>query len=180
MIPQKVTLTRSVFLIGAMGSGKSTLGEMLANHLDVPFADLDSNIVQQAGKSIPRIFEEQGECIFRALEGEALHALSSDDTIKVVATGGGAVVRISNRKRIRQAGHVIWLYAAPNLLAERISGDVNRPLLKGVDALTRSKALAREREPVYERMADCRVDTGILSCEAALDAIFTYLLGFKS
>ena len=103
-----------MILIGPMGSGKSTIGKLLASRLSLSFMDMDEVIVQKAGKSIPRIFEEDGECVFRALEGESLEALASNSEPKVIATGGGAVLSVPNRERIKRAGRVIWLDAPPD------------------------------------------------------------------
>lgn len=158
-----------------MGTGKSTIGRLLAARLHIPFADLDEAIVARAGKSIPRIFSEDGECIFRSLEGEVLAELCADEEAKVLATGGGAILSAPNRKRVQQAGPVIWLHAAVETLASRVEGDDNRPLLHGVDPLLKARELNRKRAPYYEQCANFKVDTGALDAEQAVDAIAAFL-----
>ncbi|MES0371055.1 MAG: shikimate kinase [Mariprofundaceae bacterium] len=164
-----------LILIGPMGSGKSTIGRLLAARFRMQFIDLDEMIVDRAGKPIPRIFEEDGECIFRALEGETLERFTSEVNPMVIATGGGAVLSTPNRERIKRVGKTIWLDAPPEILAERITGDLNRPLLKGVNPLQKARELNMQRRPIYETCADFRVDTSILSVNEAVDEIAGYL-----
>ncbi|MBL1352214.1 MAG: shikimate kinase [Zetaproteobacteria bacterium] len=143
-----------------MGAGKSTIGRRLAARLKVTSVDLDAVIVEQVGCSIPDMFAEQGEAAFRALESECLKRLCEDGQNKVLATGGGAVLSESNRELIKQSGFVIWLDASPEVLAKRIGGDRNRPLLKGVKPLQRARELDAQRRPLYKSCADLRIDTG--------------------
>jgi len=149
-----------VILIGSMGAGKSTIGRRLAARLSVSCVDLDAVIVEQAGCSIPDIFAKQGEASFRALESECLKTLCEDGQNNVLATGGGVVLSESNRELIKQSGFVVWLDARPEVLAKRIAGDRNRPLLKGVKPLQRARELDVQRRPLYKSCADLRIDTG--------------------
>jgi len=163
-----------MILIGSMGAGKSTIGRLLAARLGLQCVDLDVVIVEQAGKPIPRIFEEDGECVFRALESACLQTLCSDGVAKVLATGGGVIMSAPNRKRIQEAGDVIWLDAPPEVLAKRIAGDKNRPLLNGVDALAKARELDHQRRKYYEMSADFRVDTSQMNAQKAVDAIVAF------
>lgn len=162
-----------------MGAGKSTIGRQLAARLHIPFVDLDEAIVARAGKSIPKIFEEDGECIFRSLEGETLAALCTDGQSRVLATGGGVVMSAPNRRRMKKAGPVIWLDASVETLASRISGDDNRPLLRGADPLQKTRELSRARSPYYEQCADLTVDTEMLDVDQAVDAIMGFVKRWK-
>jgi len=154
-----------------MGAGKSTIGRRLAARLRIPCVDLDAVIVEQAGKSIPSIFEDDGEAVFRELESQCLKDVWTDATSKVIATGGGIVLAASNRKLLQTSGFVVWLDASPEVLARRIGGDSNRPLLNGVDPLQRARELDAQRRPLYKSCADLCVDTAKLRVPQAIDAI---------
>lgn len=164
-----------VSLIGPMGAGKSSIGTRLAKCLDVGFVDLDAAIVAKAGKSIPRIFDEDGQCVFRALEGECLQYHVDQAKPCVLATGGGVVMRAPNRLRLGQAGPVIWLDARPNILAQRIAGDRNRPLLNGVNPLQKAQELDLQRRSYYRRCANFHINTGEQRINAVIAAILVFL-----
>ncbi len=162
-------------LVGLMGSGKSILGKQLASRLSLELVDLDDLIVSQAGKTIPEIFKGEGEEAFRALESELLAEVLAQDDEQIIATGGGAILSAENRAMMKQSGRVIWLDASPTVLAERIAGDANRPLLDGVDPLFKMISLATQRNPLYAEVADLRVDTEKLSDEEAVAKIINFL-----
>ena len=158
-----------------MGSGKSTIGKLLASRLSLPFVDLDDLIVSQAGKTIPDIFQDEGEEAFRALESRLLAEVLMRDSEQVIATGGGVILSAENRALMKESGRVIWLDASPVVLAKRIAGDSNRPLLDGVDPLFKMISLAAQRNPLYAEVADLRVDTERLSTQEAVDTITAFL-----
>jgi len=164
-----------MILIGLMGSGKSVLGKLLASRLSLDLVDLDAFIVQRAGELIPQIFASKGEKYFRQLEGECLAEVlrTSDDTI--VATGGGAILSAANRTLMQDKGKVIWLHASPVVLAKRIAGDSNRPLLNNVDAVAKIQTLAEERNPLYAQVADVCINTETSSDEQAVAQIIKFL-----
>ena len=138
----------NLYLVGMMGSGKSTAGRHLAELLGYRFLDADQSIEQVAGRTIPAIFASDGEAGFRDLEAAVLNQIASWHSL-VVATGGGVVTRPENWGQMRQ-GVVIWLDAPDALLLERLSADPTpRPLLQADDPAGRLAALMAERRPLY-------------------------------
>lgn len=121
-----------VFLIGYMGSGKSTLGRSLADALGLPFHDLDSLIEQEATRSVAEVIRQQGEDDFRELERRVLHELLAMPAA-VVACGGGTPCFFDNLEQMKQAGTVVYLRLTPQQLAARLKdGQASRPLLDGI------------------------------------------------
>ncbi len=158
-----------------MGSGKSTIGKLLASRLSLQLVDLDDFIVEKAGKEIPQIFADEGEQIFRDMESELLEQVVKSGIHQVIATGGGVVLSAKNRELIQEEAAVIWLDAPVEVLAGRIAGDANRPLLENVHPLDKMKALAEERNDLYAEVSHLRVDTGKLSDKEAVDKVVHFL-----
>jgi shikimate kinase len=149
----------SIYLVGMMGAGKTTVGRTLARRLKLRFVDSDHEIEARCGVKIPVIFEIEGEAGFRARETQALAELARLDGI-VLATGGGVVLLEENRSLLATRGTVVYLRATPEHLYERVRQDRNRPLLAGGDPLGRLRELYRERDPLYRAVADLVIDTG--------------------
>ena len=147
-----------IFLVGPMGSGKTTIGAVLAERLGAELVDLDEAIVELAGMPVPAIFEAKGEAGFRDLEERALGEVAQRTGPLVVATGGGVVLRAANRFRMAVSGNVVYLHADVDTLLERTAGDPNRPLLQVEDPRAKLEALQAERDPLY-RQADLTVET---------------------
>ena len=165
---------RNVALVGPMGSGKSHVGRLLAERLELAFVDLDACIAEAAGMSIPDIFASEGETGFRARESAALaNALSKD--AHVIATGGGAVLDAGNREALRGAATVVYLQVALDEQLRRLAGDSGRPLLQGVDRAERLAQLQAQREPLYREVADLAFDTGTFPPEQIADALAAWL-----
>jgi len=143
-----------VWLIGFMGSGKSTFGPKIARELGYRFIDMDSFITTKAGKTIPEIFAEQGEEAFRELEQAAVAELSSMEEI-VVATGGGAPCNNNLIEQMNQSGLTLYLRMSPGALAHRLKdAKAERPLLKGKsdeELLAYIKEMLAKRSPSYEK-----------------------------
>lgn len=151
-------LSRHVFLVGFMGSGKSTVGRMVAGSLGVRFVDLDAVIESAAGEPIPQIFSNQGEEAFRDLESEALESLEGEEP-SVVACGGGVVLRDSNRGVLKRLGTVVYLKVTAGEAVARIGDRRTRPLLAGPGGTLAATTLLAARETVYASVADVTVDT---------------------
>lgn len=147
----------NIYLIGFMGTGKSTVGKALAERIGWPHVDMDEEIAKREGRSIPRIFEEDGESRFRDLETELLTELSRQNGL-LVTTGGGIVIRPGNRELMRKTGYVISLFADKETIRERVSRQGGRPLLAGGELDRRIDRLLVERKGLYDD-ADIRIDT---------------------
>ena len=138
----------NLYLVGMMGSGKSTAGRHLAQQLGYRFLDADSSLEQVAGRPIPEIFASEGEAGFRRLEAAVLNQIASWHSL-VVATGGGVVTQPQNWGQLHQ-GVVIWLDAPEVLLLERLRADPTpRPLMEAPDPAARLAELLEQRRPLY-------------------------------
>lgn len=146
-------------LVGMPGSGKSTVGRQLARRLGLPFFDSDHLIEQRLGCSIREYFAREGEAAFRDVEEQVIAGLASGPDA-VVATGGGAVLREANRRRLREAGHVIYLRSSADELYRRLRHDRQRPLLQVADPLGKLRSLYAERDPLYREAAHFHIETG--------------------
>ena len=160
---------RSLYLVGMMGSGKTSTGRPLAERLGYGFVDADAVIEQAAGCSIPEIFERDGEAGFRSLESQVLSAISQRHSL-VVATGGGVVTQPENWGMLH-SGIVIWLDVVPDQLLQRLNADSTvRPLLQTADPEAALNALLNERRPLYAE-ADLTVVINDETPEAVADGI---------
>jgi shikimate kinase len=142
-----------------MGSGKTTVGRRVAAALGRRLRDSDEEVEARTGRTVREIFESDGEPAFRAEEALALADALGDPAPAVVAAAGGVVLDPGNRSRLREAGTVVWLDAAPEDLARRVSTRGHRPLL-GDDPLDALRRLDGERRPLYAEVADHVVRVG--------------------
>lgn len=145
----------TLWLVGMMGTGKSTVGPRVAYALGRDFVDLDQVIALRGGTDIGRIFADEGEVGFRAREREALEAIAGSPN--VVACGGGVVEDPANVTTMRSSGRVAWLDAPVGVLLGRVGDGGGRPMLAG-DARARLTALQRKRKRKYESASDERFD----------------------
>ena len=155
----KLKQTPGIFLVGFMGSGKSTVGSALADELGWSFCDLDREIEKAAGQSITEIFERQGEEVFRAQESEALRKLIKSVAMgrpQVISLGGGAFTIPENVELASNHGVTIWLDAPIEVIERRIAHETHRPLARDP---ARMRALYADRRPHYKR-ADFRIEIG--------------------
>jgi len=161
-------------LVGMPGCGKSTVGRHLARQLGLGFVDSDHEIERQTGSSIRDYFALHGEEAFRDLEQDVIERLTQASG-KVLATGGGAVLRPSNRDALHSRSHVIYLRTAPEELHRRLRHDTQRPLLQTKDPLQRLRDLYRERDPLYRRTAHFVVEAAWPSLPSLLSMVLMQL-----
>lgn len=148
----------NVYLIGPMGSGKTAVGRRLAAMLGKEFLDSDAEIERRCGVDIRFIFEKEGEARFRERERDVIADLTTLDGV-VVATGGGAVLDPSNRARLASTGTVVYLEASVDTQLQRTRPSRSRPLLTTGDPRAVLERLMSIRRPLYEEIANVRVDT---------------------
>ncbi|MCW5555755.1 MAG: hypothetical protein KIS67_26810 [Verrucomicrobiae bacterium] len=162
-------------LIGFMGTGKSSVGRLVADLMHFTFLDTDDVIVARAGKSIADIFAQEGEAVFREKERQLVEELARR-TRTVISTGGGLPVNPENLASLKTHALVICLWAAPERIWERVRSQSHRPLLQEADPIQRIKELLAVREPFY-RQADVLVNTEMRSMrEVAHQVIHQYRL----
>ena len=147
-----------IFLVGLMGSGKTTVGKILARKLNYKFIDSDLLIEENTGVKVPLIFEYEGELGFRKREAKILSDVVAKENI-VLSTGGGIVLSKDNRLLLSSFGNVIYLNADINELAKRLSNDKSRPLLQNVDVKTKLTELLDRRSFLYKSLADYTINT---------------------
>jgi shikimate kinase len=149
-----------VSLVGLPGSGKSSVARLLSRHYGWPVQDTDAVLESRIGMSIQSFFSAHGEHAFRELEAEVLAGCLQDRGPRVLATGGGIVLRPENREHLH--GHTLCFYlrSTPEELARRLKNDTQRPLLQGVDALKKLRELSQQRDPLYREAAHYVVEAG--------------------
>ena len=150
--------TQSVFLIGPMGAGKSTIGRLLSAELHLEFVDSDKIIEDRCGANIPWIFDMEGEEGFRERETQVIDELTQCKGI-VLATGGGAVIKNDNRRFLAARGTVVYLCTSVEQQLARTAKDKNRPLLQADDPETILRDLFAKRDPLYRSIADIIIET---------------------
>ncbi len=150
-------------LVGYRGTGKSTVGRILADRLNRPFLDADREIEARAGRSISSIFADWGEPAFRRWEEETIQQLTRRYPGAILATGGGVVLRASNRRLLVEFGFVVWLKAEPAELARRLQSDfqagASRPSLTAAGTLAEIAQVLEARTPFYHEVANAEINT---------------------
>ncbi|MFC2001355.1 shikimate kinase [Chloroflexota bacterium] len=170
----------SIALIGFMGTGKTAVGKVLAVKLVKEFVELDSLIEQEAGKTIPEIFQQNGEVGFRELEIEVTRQVSSRKKA-VIACGGGIILNKINIDRLRKECIIVYLTASPGVILNRTSDDATeRPLLKVADKISNIKELLRFRKLFYERAADITINTSKLDIDSVAERIIEGVKEYES
>ena len=166
---------KNIFLIGLMGTGKTTIGRQLSRKLKMEFYDSDRVIEERTGADIPLIFEKEGEAGFRQREATVIDQLTQKKNI-ILATGGGAILNSENRNHLVNRGTVFYLKSNLKTLIQRTSKDKNRPLLHSSESpeiiLQR---LLDERGPLYEETAGYTIETANNSIHNVIQAIIKHL-----
>jgi shikimate kinase len=161
----------NIVLIGYRGSGKSVVGQQLAERLGRPFVDVDMLIEKRQKTSIQNLVKSHGWAHFRRVEKKIIGEVARRDS-GVIAPGGGAVLDPENVKALRRKGLIIWLKAEPKVLARRLQGDANtnrrRPTLTGRGTVEELKEVLLARVPYYRKAADAEIDTSTLELEEVL------------
>ena len=161
----------NIVLIGYRGTGKSTVGKILAKKLKRLLIPVDDLIVKKVGMSIPEIVEKHGWDYFRDIESNVTKELSNQDNC-IIDCGGGVILRDENVENLKQNGKCFLLKAEIDTIISRIQGDANRPALKeGMSFREEQEKVLRERNPKYKAAADVEIDTSILSIEQAVEKI---------
>lgn len=168
----------NVIIVGFMGTGKTSVSKALGRMSGRKCRDVDNWIEQEAGKSIPAIFAEEGEEGFRDRESRALEAVLEKDS-SIVSGGGGIVLREENVRRMKERGTVVCLWASPETIYERIKEAKNRPNLNGRKSPEGIRELMEKRRAAYERAADIRIDTDGKSVEEVAAEILRKLERFE-
>jgi shikimate kinase len=169
----------NIFLVGMMGSGKTTLGRALGQRTGLEFVDTDRVLVERTGVPVATIFEIEGEDGFRRRESDVLVELAYRQGC-VVATGGGAVLAEENRRVMRGAGTVIYLRARLESLWERTRHDTSRPLLATPDPRATLAQILEKRDPLYRDAAHLIVETGSQSAATLVNRVLSALRHFRS
>ena len=163
----------NIVLIGFRGTGKSTVGKHLANRLERDFIDSDKYVEDSTGKTIKHIFEEDGEEGFRKIEADIIAKLSRMDN-KIIAVGGGAILRKDNVRNLKDNGFLVLLEATPEIIHKRITQDEKtqqRPSLTDKTPLDEIKHLLKQRESPYRNAADYTINTSYVACEDIVNEI---------
>ena len=149
---------QNIYLIGFMGSGKSTVAAVFEKQHQMQLIEMDQRISEQEGMTIPQIFEKNGEAYFRSLETELLKGLQGREN-KIVSCGGGVVLRPENVEFMKDNGTIVLLWAKPKTILDRVKGNSDRPLLNGNMNEEYIRAMMEERKPKYKMAADIVVHT---------------------
>ena len=163
----------NIVLVGYRGTGKSTVGRLLAARLGRDFVSTDAEIVKRAQRTIPEIVAQEGWEYFRDLESSICRELAGRDQL-VIDTGGGAILRAQNVEALKKNSTVVWLTASVETIAKRIGGDSQRPSLTGTNSFVDEiQDVLRERTPKYQATADHSIATDDQSINQLVETLLT-------
>lgn len=164
-----------IFLVGMMGSWKSTIGKKLAEKTNLNFIDTDNEIEHKTSKLIIDIFKNDGESHFRKLESAVLNE-SAYIGNQIISTGGGVILLPENRSILKTKGYTIYLKASPKVLANRIRNIGKRPLLNsGSSMVTQLSKILEERKSFYKEVSHFTLATDSMTCDEATQAIIKHM-----
>ena len=167
---------KTLFFIGFMGAGKTSVSAALGRTLNLPVIEMDEQISRNEGMTIPEIFAQKGESHFRQCETALLEGLAAESAC-LVSCGGGVAMRQKNVDAMRRCGTVVLLTARPEVILERVKDSDERPLLQGRKNVTDIAALMAQRRSAYEAAADVTVDTSDLTIEEVCRAVLRQVNG---
>jgi shikimate kinase len=167
---------RHLVLVGLMGAGKTTVGKVCAQRLGRDFVDTDDVVTRLAGVPFDEVWATGGEAAFRALERDAVADVCASPVPLVIACGGGTVIDPDNRRRLRDAGFVVWLQAPVEVLEDRVGDGGGRPLLAGGPGPALARLLSM-REPAYDAVADIAVPTARRDVDDVATAVLDVFCG---
>lgn len=169
----------NIVLIGYRGTGKSSVGQLLAERSGRTLVSTDAEVVRRAGRSVPEIVQQHGWDHFRDLESTVCRDLAGRDDL-IIDTGGGAVLRRENVDRLKAGGILFWLTAEVATISRRIGGDTQRPSLTGTKSFVEEiEGVLRERTPVYQAAADHVIRTDGKTVDEIADAVQEVLKAAK-
>ncbi|MEY8392506.1 shikimate kinase [Lachnospiraceae bacterium 45-W7] len=171
-------MKQNIYLIGFMGTGKSTVSHKLARLLGYEELDTDAWIVQRQGRSIAEIFEAQGEAAFRDMETALLEELAEGER-KIISCGGGMAIREENADLMRKNGIVVLLTAEPETIFDRVKKDNGRPVLNGNMNVEYIRSLLAQRKPYYRAAGEMEIATDGRSPEEIAEKIVKEMKNFK-
>ena len=160
----------NIVFIGFMGSGKTSIGRLVAKKLGFQFVDTDAVVVERAGMQVPEIFARHGEAWFRDQETSALESMAILNR-SVISTGGGIVLRKENRALLLGLGFVVWLTASEEVIFDRVSRNKRRPLLQTADPRKTVQELLAQRLKFYQSVSRFTLDTTVMSHECAAETV---------
>ena len=169
---EKQKVTKNIFMIGFMGSGKSSVSLQLADMTGLPKAEMDQILVDREQMSIADIFAEKGEPYFRAQETELLKEFGSTGP-QIVSCGGGVAMNEENVEEMRRTGKIICLTATPDVIYERVKDSRERPILNGNMNVEYIAGLMEARRPFYEKAASVIIDTSHMRIDQVAEAVLT-------
>lgn len=173
-IQMKQVFPHNIVLVGFMGSGKTTVGQYLADMSGYAYYDIDTIIEQEAGYSISEIFNRHGEAFFRSLERKTIERVSNSEQV-IISSGGGCILDQRNVISLKQKGKLIWLMAEPETLYERIKCQETRPLIAN-RTFAEIEEMIKKRQPLYSDAADFRISIDRKPVSDIVDAILDMVM----